>query len=218
MARYIDERNTQSSPQGFNAETEKIANTQQDHLSRKSTSGPNQMETTLDMNSERIINLPAPQSDNEPLRQADLDLAQSQVEQYVDSGVQQIDSAIDAAQSTLDSKVQKATSQANRAESEANRAEVAASNAASEAANQLESTFTGLKNQAEAASSQSLTYRNEAFGFRNETEEFKTSARDSALQLQEFIDQQGVELVFPLDLGFITDAIISASYDLGRIA
>ena len=41
-------------------------------LSRDGTS-PNEMEATLDMNSNRIINLPAPVSDEEPLRLADLE-------------------------------------------------------------------------------------------------------------------------------------------------
>lgn len=41
-------------------------------LSRDGTS-PNEMEATLDMNSNRIINLPEPEDDTEPIRKIDLD-------------------------------------------------------------------------------------------------------------------------------------------------
>lgn len=67
MARYKSIRNTLSGQLlPVNSELEKIANTQEDHLSRKGDS-PNQMETDLDMNSRRIYNLPEPVSDHEPL-------------------------------------------------------------------------------------------------------------------------------------------------------
>lgn len=94
MARYSDERNTVFSIQGINAELEKVSNTQEDHLSRKPGDSPNMMETDLDMNSNRIFNLPTPITDNEPLTKS-------------------------AGEGILDG----ATQQANRAEAEADRAE-----------------------------------------------------------------------------------------------
>jgi hypothetical protein len=78
-------------------------------LSRDGTA-PNQMVSNLDMNNRRILNLPAPATDNEPARHG-------QLQQYVDE----------------------ATEQADRAENEADRAEGEADNAAFSAAQALAS-------------------------------------------------------------------------------
>lgn len=49
-----------------------IENAIENTLSRDGT-GPNQMEANLDMNSNRVLNLPAPTSDSEPYRKVDID-------------------------------------------------------------------------------------------------------------------------------------------------
>lgn len=103
MSRYKGIRNHVTSLQGINAELEKIAETQEDHLSRKGDS-PNHMETDLDMNGQRVYNLPEPQSNHEPL-------------------------TFGSGKSILD----EATAQANKAEEEADRAEQEANSAAQSA-------------------------------------------------------------------------------------
>lgn len=108
MARYI-KQNVNSVP-SINAELTKIQTAIQDTLSRKGDV-PNQMEGTLDMNSERIINLPEPVSDHEPFRKGDLPIIEATLQPYVDE----------------------ATAQANRSEQEANRAENEADRAFAEA-------------------------------------------------------------------------------------
>lgn len=69
MARYTKQSVT--SLQGINSELTKLENAIRDSLSRKGDS-PNQMEGTLDMNSNRIINLPEPVSESEAVRLQDL--------------------------------------------------------------------------------------------------------------------------------------------------
>jgi hypothetical protein len=64
MTRYTKQSVT--SLAGINSELTKIQTALQDTLSRKSDV-PNQMEGSLDMNSERILNLPDPISDHEPV-------------------------------------------------------------------------------------------------------------------------------------------------------
>lgn len=63
MARYT--RQTVTSLAGINSELTKIQTALADTLSRKGDT-PNQMEGTLDANSNRILNLPTPVSDHEP--------------------------------------------------------------------------------------------------------------------------------------------------------
>lgn len=72
-------------------------------------------------------------------------------------------------------------------------------------------TFT--EQQADRAENQA----NIAYDSSRLAESYKNSARDSALQLEEILDNQGVVLDFPLDLGFITETPAAASYDLGGL-
>ena len=169
MSRYIDERNIVSSLAGINAELEKIANTQADTLSRKGDT-PNQMETNLDMDNFRIINLPPPISDAEPLRQADIDLAQGQVEAYVDAGVEEIDNSVAAAEVILDDKILTATQQANRAEAEA---DASAGSASASLASAIDA-----NNSQQAAANSATNAFNSA-----------TSANLSLVQTQDLYDQ-----------------------------
>jgi hypothetical protein len=68
MARYIKQDAT-TVPQ-INTELEKIEVAIQDTLSRKGDT-PNAMTAPLDMNGERVLNLPAPVADTDPLRKID---------------------------------------------------------------------------------------------------------------------------------------------------
>ena len=71
MARYTPSGQVTTIPQN-QAEFEKIQTAIDDTLSRKGDT-PNGMEADLDMNSNRILNLPAPSALTEPLRLSDLD-------------------------------------------------------------------------------------------------------------------------------------------------
>jgi len=70
MARYT--KQSVSSIAGINSELSKIQVAIRDSLSRLGDS-PNQMQDLLDMNSNRIINLPLPLSDLEPVRRVDIE-------------------------------------------------------------------------------------------------------------------------------------------------
>ena len=70
MARYIKSGDVARVPE-INAELEKIATAQQDFVTRSGES-PNEMLNTLDMNNNRITNLPAPVSGNDAARFADV--------------------------------------------------------------------------------------------------------------------------------------------------
>lgn len=75
-------------------------------------------------------------------------------------------------------------------------------------------------NQAEIAIAEAtlaLDYKNEAKQSELLSKDYSDSARDSALQISELLDNQGAVLNFPLDLGFITDTPVAVSYDLGSI-
>lgn len=63
--------NQTSAIQTINENADKIETAFENTLSRDG-SGPNQMEAPLDMNSQRILNLPAPTSDNDPARWTDV--------------------------------------------------------------------------------------------------------------------------------------------------
>jgi hypothetical protein len=64
MAKYV--RGTARSTASMNDELEKIQNSLADKLDRDPSSGePNQMETNIDMNSNRVINVPTPTSPTE---------------------------------------------------------------------------------------------------------------------------------------------------------
>lgn len=108
MARYT--KQTVTSLAGINSELTKIQTAIQDTLSRK-VDTPNQMESTFDANSNRIINLPEPVSDHEPFRKKDLPIIEA----------------------TLQPLVNEATAQADRAEQEADTAKQEAIKAAQSA-------------------------------------------------------------------------------------
>jgi len=64
--RYSDERELVTSLQGINSELEKVANSIDDMVSRVGDT-PNQLEADIDANSQRILNLPEPLTDSEPV-------------------------------------------------------------------------------------------------------------------------------------------------------
>lgn len=71
MARYV-KSGTVNKVQEINSELEKIATSQEDFLSRDGST-PNEMREVLDMNGNRIINLPAPTLPSDILRLADFE-------------------------------------------------------------------------------------------------------------------------------------------------
>lgn len=73
MARYTPTGNVVTVP-AINAELEKISEAIEDTLSRKG-GGTNQVETDIDLNGNRLLNLPAPQNSNDPVRLKDLSAA-----------------------------------------------------------------------------------------------------------------------------------------------
>jgi hypothetical protein len=73
MARYI-KAGTPTTIGEVDSNLEAIEVALADMLSRKGDA-PNQMDASLDMNSQRILNLPPPASDNEPARLIDLDIS-----------------------------------------------------------------------------------------------------------------------------------------------
>lgn len=81
MARYT--RTPVSTLQGINNELAKVELAMEDTLDRKGVT-PNYMDANLDMNSRRILNLPAPLTDQEPLRKGDIPTGLSVSSQYVD--------------------------------------------------------------------------------------------------------------------------------------
>ena len=81
MARYT--RTPVSTLQGINNELAKVELAMQDTLDRTGST-PNFMDANLDMNSRRILNLPLPLTDQEPLRRGDIPTGLSVSSQYVD--------------------------------------------------------------------------------------------------------------------------------------
>ena len=82
MARYT--RTPISTLQGINNELAKVELAMQDTLDRTGST-PNYMDDNLDMNSRRILNLPAPITDQEPMRKGDLAAGSNVSLEYVDS-------------------------------------------------------------------------------------------------------------------------------------
>jgi hypothetical protein len=105
-------------------------------LSRDGTS-PNQMGANLDMNSNRIINLPVPVNDTEPLRKGDL----TDFEQFQNSV--DLSAALAQAQASANASATSATNSANSAS--------AAASSASDAANSASSASTSATNAAASA-------------------------------------------------------------------
>lgn len=101
----------------INANSAAIEAAIENTLSRDGTS-PNEMNATLDMNNNRIINLPEPISDTEPVRRTDLG-------GFIEDAEDAADRA-EAAMTAAEADAITAQQQADRAEAEADRAEAAA--------------------------------------------------------------------------------------------
>lgn len=94
MARYT--KNEAATVPALNTELEKIETAIQDTLSRKGDT-PNIMEAPIDMNSNRIMNLPEPASNAEPVRKADFDLFAAEARADVDEAIGDAEAAALAA-------------------------------------------------------------------------------------------------------------------------
>jgi peptidoglycan/xylan/chitin deacetylase (PgdA/CDA1 family) len=102
----------------INPELEKIKLAIDDTLSRKNDT-PNSMQGNLDMNSQRILNLPAPVAAQEPVRKADFDALEAELESEVDAAVLSANNATSGALAATAS----ATSAASLANQKAQEAE-----------------------------------------------------------------------------------------------
>ncbi len=121
----------------FNANNSAIETALEKTLSRDGTA-PNTMETNLDMNSNRILNLPAPLTDNEPLRKID-NTAVADAAAAAASATAASTSATNAASSATT-----AASSATAAAGSASSASTSATNAATSATNAASSATTAL--------------------------------------------------------------------------
>lgn len=72
-------------------------------------------------------------------------------------------------------------------------------------------------NIAIAAALEAVGYRDDAKESELLAEDYAQQALDRALQIEELLNNPGVVLNFPLDLGFITETPVAESYDLGSI-
>lgn len=95
MARYINTPKT--SLKGINAELVKVQDAFEDVLDRRGD-GANFLDTDLDMNSRRILNLPSPVLDQEPLRKGDAFPFYDQTESFRDEAVQAAEESVQAAE------------------------------------------------------------------------------------------------------------------------
>lgn len=123
--RYSQVKQPVATIAGVNNELEKIANSIDDMVSRKAGDGPNTLDATLDANSQRIINLPEPVTNTEPVRKADFDELGNKLRSDVYTAVRDAEDATDDAIAAANS----ANAATNSANSAANRANTAASNA-----------------------------------------------------------------------------------------
>lgn len=114
MARYINTPKT--SLKGINSELVKIEDAFKDVLDRQGED-PNYMDTDLDMNSHRILNLPAPVHSQEPVRLGD-------VKPFIDDTQTTRDSAIEAAEQAQESAAEAEVAAAKAEESAAKAKEV----------------------------------------------------------------------------------------------
>lgn len=128
--RYSQVRQPVATIAGVNNELEKIANSIDDMVSRKAGDGPNTLDTTLDANSQRIINLPEPQTNSEPVRKADFDELGNDLRSDVYTAVRDAEDATDVALA---------------AASSANTAAVRANNSADAATDAAEATLQALE-------------------------------------------------------------------------
>lgn len=95
--RYSQVKQPVATIAGVNNELEKIANSIDDMVSRKAGDGPNTLDATLDANSQRIINLPEPVTNTEPVRKADFDDLGNNLRSDVYTAVRDAEDATDDA-------------------------------------------------------------------------------------------------------------------------
>ena len=137
----------------LNANFTAIVNAIENTVSRDGTS-PNSMSGNLDMNSNRILNVPAPTSDNEPITRAYLETLENNA--YT-SAIDAADSAEDAATSATSaaSSATSASSSASSASTSASNASTSASNAATSASAASTSASSASTSASSASSSAS---------------------------------------------------------------
>lgn len=137
----------------LNANFTAIVNAIENTVSRDGTS-PNSMSGNLDMNSNRILNVPAPTSDNEPITRAYLETLENNA--YT-SALDAADSAEDAATSATSaaSSATSASSSASSASTSASNASTSASNAATSASAASTSASSASTSASSASSSAS---------------------------------------------------------------
>tara|TARA_R110000851_G_scaffold18660_3_gene58442 strand:- start:2676 stop:3413 length:738 start_codon:yes stop_codon:yes gene_type:complete len=117
-----------------NAELEKIQQSISDKLDRSPSSGQaNQIESTFDANNNKIINIPAPTTDNEAVRKVDLDLVKAE---FLASPISAANSASEALASA--SEASDSAAAASSSSSTASTSSSAAETSAAEALTALE--------------------------------------------------------------------------------
>lgn len=136
MARYTNTPKT--SLKGINAELVKVQDAFEDVLDRKGD-GANFLDTDLDMNSQRILNLPEPVYSQEPVRLGD-------VKPFIDDTKTARDAAVEAAGVAQESEEQAAVS-AGQAASSAEQSAASAANSAAKAKDLTEITSALLISQ-----------------------------------------------------------------------
>ena len=136
MARYTNTPKT--SLKGINAELVKIQDAFEDVLDRKGD-GANFLDTDLDMNSQRILNLPEPVYSQEPVRLGD-------VKPFIDDTKTARDAAVEAAGGAQESEEQAAVS-AGQSASSAEQSATSAANSAAKAKDLTEITSALLISQ-----------------------------------------------------------------------
>ena len=126
-------RSPVASVPAINNELQKIQVALEDAVSRKGD-GPNQLEATVDANSQRIINLPEPVTNTEPVRKADFDELGNKLSSDVSDAIRD---AENATQDTI-AAINTAYTAANNANAAAGRAHNSADGADNAAAATLQ--------------------------------------------------------------------------------
>jgi hypothetical protein len=132
----VNLQNEQSAVNTINNNSDLIEAAIEDTLSRSGTS-PNEMNANLDMNSNRILNLPLPSADTEPVRKGEFDEWTGLAEDLEDAvaAAQLAQAAAEAAEANAEaSESNAATSESNAAASELAAAQSESNAAASELA------------------------------------------------------------------------------------
>lgn len=147
-------RNDASAIAAINANFQAIADFLENTFSRDGTS-PNTLEATLDANNNRIVNLPAPSSDTEPMRLVDLPSSTSGLATAIAQATTQATNASGSA-TAASSSASAAASSASAASTSASAASTSASAASTSATNAANSA-SGVGNSLLATSSTSIT-------------------------------------------------------------